>query len=103
MRMPELIGIRHHAWGIVRLNLNSTASGSPSAPSSQVLPRWNSVTCHHMAQSDVCLIIEQALIRTLRLATLRLRLTVVVEVIMQQRCLIALFRKELLYLLVLTH
>ena len=56
-----------------------------------------------MAQSNVCLIIKNAMVLALRLAALRLRLAVVVEVIVQEGGLIAFLGEVLRDLLVLTH
>ena len=104
----KLIGISHDTWGIVRFNLNGAPSSSPTTPTGQILAGWDSITCdsfscHHMAQPDIRLVIKNALIRTLRLAALRLGLAVIVEVIIQERCLIAFLGEVLRYLLVLTN
>ena len=70
MSGAKLIRISHNTWGIVRLDLNVAASCSPSTPTAgQIVPRWNPVTLHLLAHTDI-LVIEHALIRTLRLATL---------------------------------
>ena len=55
-----------------------------------------------MTQTDITAI-EHTLIRTLRLTALRLRLAVVVEIVVEERRLIAIFGKEPLNLLILTH
>jgi len=102
MWVPKLVGVGHNTWGVVRLDLNGASSGSPSAATGQILPRWDSVTRRHMTQTDICLIIEHSLIRALRLTALCLRLAIVVEVVMQERCFGTILGKELLYLLILT-
>ena len=63
----KLIRISHDTWRIVRFYLNSASSGSPTTPTSQILAGWDPVTCdsfscHYMAQSNVCLIIKNAMV-----------------------------------------
>jgi len=103
VRIAKLVGIGHYTWGVVRFDLDGAASGSPAASTRQILSGRDSITGHHMAQTNISLIVEHALIWALRLTALRLRLAIVVEVVVSERHVVALLGKILLNLLILTH